>query len=165
MPQISDYVLKQVCLHAEREYPNEACGMILGPSGKDNAIGVFPIRNIQDDLHAKDPEKYPRAARTAYYMDPQQQQIVEKEAKNKNFDVKVIYHSHPDHEVYFSDEDKYMAGPWGEPNNPALAWVVVSVKNGKAQGASEFVWDVEKKDYVERKLEVDFENKGEKHAH
>src|SRR4051794_15007180 len=118
MSHYSEYVLRQICLHAEREYPNEACGMIIGPIGKEHAIGVFPIRNIQDDLHQKEPEKYSRDARTAYYMDPKQQRIVEKEAKEKGFDLKVIYHSHPDHDVYFSEEDKLMAGPWGEPNNP-----------------------------------------------
>ncbi len=154
MIQISEYVLKQICLHAEREYPNEACGMIIGPEHKENAIGVFPIRNIQEELHQKDPQKYPRTAKTAYYMDPGQLKIVEKEAKSKNFDTKVIYHSHPDHEVYFSDEDKLMAAPWGEPNHPGVSWIVISVQNGRAQAASEFFWEEEKKEYVEKKLKI-----------
>jgi proteasome lid subunit RPN8/RPN11 len=151
---ISEYVLKQICLHAEREYPNEACGMIIGPKDKENAIGVFPIRNIQDELHRSDPAKFPREAKTAYYMDPDQVKIVEKEAASKNFEAKVIYHSHPDHEVYFSEEDRYLAAPWGEPNLPGLSWIVISVQKGKAAALSEFAWDPEKKDYVERKLEI-----------
>ncbi len=154
MAQYSEYVLKQICKHAEREYPSEACGMIIGPIGKENAIGIFPIKNIQDELHKTDPQKYTRDSRTAYYMDPKQMRIVEHEAKSKNFETKVIYHSHPDHDVYFSDEDKLMAGPWGEPNDPKLAWVVISVKNGQAVALSEFSWDEEKKDYVERKLKI-----------
>ncbi len=152
MAIISEYVLKQICLHSEREYPFEACGLIIGPTHKENAIGIFPIRNIQNDLHAQDPEKYTRDAKTAYYMDPKQMNIVAREAKDKDFDTKVVYHSHPDHDVYFSAEDKLMAAPWGEPNDPKIAWVVISVKEGKAQAASEFTWDEEKKDYVERKL-------------
>ncbi len=154
MIQISEYVLKQISLHAEREYPNEACGMIIGPIGKENAIGVFPIRNLQDELHAKDPEKYSRTAKTAYYMDPEQQKIVEKEAASKNFDLKAVYHSHPDHEVYFSEEDRLMAAPWGEPNHPHVSWIVISVKQGQAVGASEFFWEDEKKDYVEKRLKI-----------
>lgn len=154
MAILSDYVLEQISLHAEREYPYESCGMIIGPIHKENAIGVFPIRNIQNELHNQDSKKYPRTATTAYYMDPTQMRIVEKEAKSKDFEVKVIYHSHPDHGVYFSDEDKLMAAPWGEPNNPNVSWVVISVEKGKATGASEFVWDGEKKDYVERKLKL-----------
>jgi len=128
--------------------------MIIGPLGKEHAIGIFPIRNIQDELHAEQPEKYTRDAKTAYYMDPTEQKIVEAEAKDKDFEVKVIYHSHPDHDVYFSDEDRYLAAPWGEPNHPNLSWIVISVKQGKAAALSEFAWDAEKKDYVERKLEI-----------
>ncbi len=154
MSIISEYVLKQICLHAEREYPFEACGLMIGPKEKENAIGVFPIKNIQNDLHAQDPQKYTRDAKTAYYMDPTQMKIVEKEAQSKNFDTKVVYHSHPDHDVYFSEEDKLMAAPWGEPNHPGVSWVVISVKEGKAVAASEFSWEEEKKDYVERKLKV-----------
>ena len=154
MAQISEYVLKQICLHAEREYPNEACGMIIGPADKENAIGVFPIRNIQDELHAQDSKKYPRDARTAYYMDPKQLRVVEKEAVDKNFNTKVIYHSHPDHEVYFSDEDRLMAAPWGEPNHPGVSWIVIAVQNGTATAASEFFWEEEKKEYVEKKLRI-----------
>ncbi len=154
MTLLSDYVIQQICLHAEREYPREACGMIVGPIGKENAIGVFPIQNIQDELHAEDPEKYKRTAANAYYMNPQQIKIVEKEAKSKNFETKIIYHSHPDHEVYFSDEDKLMAAPWGEPNNPDISWIVISVEKGKAKALSEFLWDVEKKDYIEKKLKL-----------
>lgn len=164
MTQLSEYVLEQICLHAEREYPKEACGMILGPQGKDHAIGVFPIKNIQDELHGQDPEKYPRTAKTAYYMDPGQMRTVEKEAASKQFELKVIYHSHPDHEVYFSEEDKLMAAPWGEPNNPHLTWIVISVINGKAKKASAFVWDELKKDYSEKKLALHF-LEGENHAH
>lgn len=156
MALLSDYVIQQICLHAEREYPREACGVILGPLEKENAIGVFPIQNIQDELHEKDPEKYQRTATTAYYMNPQQLRIVEREAKDKKFEMKVIYHSHPDHAVYFSDEDKLMAAPWGEPNNPNMTWVVISVEKGRAKAASEFIWDAEKKDYIEHKLKLKF---------
>lgn len=152
MVLLSDYVLEQICLHAEREYPLEACGIIVGPKDKENAIGVFPIRNIQNDLHEKDPEKYSRDARTAYYMDPTQLRIAQKDAQTYGFETKVVYHSHPDHAVYFSDEDKLMAAPWGEPNDLHVSWIVISVIEGKAKAASEFFWDEEKKEYVERKL-------------
>lgn len=154
MALLSEYVLKQISLHAEREYPREACGMIIGPKGKENAIGVFPVRNIQEELHRENPEKYPRDAKTAYYMDPDQVKIVEKEAASKDFELKAVYHSHPDHEVYFSKEDRYLAAPWGEPNHPEVSWIVISVVEGHAEAMSEFVWDAEKKDYMEKKLEI-----------
>ncbi|MBF0491187.1 MAG: M67 family metallopeptidase [Deltaproteobacteria bacterium] len=154
MPFISEYVLKQICLQTEKAYPSEACGILIGPKEHHNAIGLFPIKNIQDELHAQDPEKYSRTSKNAYYMDPKDVSIVEREAADKDFEFKVIYHSHPDHEVYFSEEDKLMAGPWGEPNNPNLHWVVVSVREGKAVAASLFSWEDEKKDYSEKKFRL-----------
>jgi adenylyltransferase/sulfurtransferase len=130
---------------------------VLGPKGIHKAIGVFPIRNIQDQLHAKDPELYPRRAATAYFMDPREAKIVEKEAEDKGFEIKIYYHSHPDHGVYFSEEDKAMACPWGEPNDPNVGYLVIGVDHGKAAGASLFYWSDAKKDFLERKLKLNSE--------
>jgi [CysO sulfur-carrier protein]-S-L-cysteine hydrolase len=158
--QISSYVLDMMLQHGEREYPHEACGIVIGPKGKTVAIGVFPIKNIQDELHAKDPVRYPREAKTAYFMDPKGVKIVEKEAESKGFEIKLFYHSHPDHGVYFSEEDRAMACPWGEPSYPDVGHIVISIENGKAVKASEFYWNREKKDFEERKL-----TGGENHGH
>ena len=152
--QISSYVLDMMIHHAEKDYPNETCGMVIGPKDKKKAIGVFPIKNLQDELNQQDPERYPRNAKTAYHMDPRGIKIVEKEAKSKGFDIKIYYHSHPDHGIYFSEEDKAMACPWGEPNDPKVGFMVIGVEKGKNIGASLFYWDGEKKDFLERKLKI-----------
>ncbi|HKX11901.1 MAG TPA: Mov34/MPN/PAD-1 family protein [bacterium] len=150
--QISSYVLDMMIVRAEKEYPNEACGIVIGPKGIQKAIGVFPIRNIQDELHEQDSQRYPRQAKTAYQMEPKEVKIVEKEAASKDFEIKLFYHSHPDHGVYFSEEDRAIACPWGEPSYPEVGHVVISVEQGKAAAASEFFWNPEKKDFEERKL-------------
>lgn len=150
--KINAYVINQVMALSEKAYPEEACGIIIGPKGKNDAIGVFPVKNIQNDLHEKDPQRYPRDAKTAYNMDPRDFKLVETECALKNFEFKIFYHSHPDHGVYFSDEDKEIAAPWGEPSFPEVGHMVVSVEKGQATGASEFYWNDEKKDFVERKL-------------
>jgi proteasome lid subunit RPN8/RPN11 len=156
--QISSYVLDMMAFHAEKDYPNETCGIVIGPKGKSNAIGVFPIRNLQDQLHAQDPERYPRKATTAYQMDPDGVRIVEKEAASKDFEVKLYYHSHPDHGVYFSEEDKAMACPWGEPSDPNIGFLVIGVTKGKVDAASLFYWEEKKKDFLERKLRLNAEH-------
>jgi proteasome lid subunit RPN8/RPN11 len=156
--QISPYVLDMMAFHAEKDYPNEACGIVIGPQGKTNAIGVFPIRNLQNELHAQDPERYPRNATTAYQMDPEGVRIVEKEAASKSFEIKLYYHSHPDHGVYFSEEDKAMACPWGEPNDPRVGFLVIGVEQGKASAASLFYWDERTQDFSERKLKRNAES-------
>jgi proteasome lid subunit RPN8/RPN11 len=43
--------------------------------------------------------------------------------------LKTFYHSHPDHDAYFSDEDKKMALFDGEPTYPDAKHLVVSVYN------------------------------------
>lgn len=152
--QISSYVLDMMIFHAEKDYPNETCGIVIGPRGKNNALGVFPVANLQDALHLKDPARYPRKATTAYHMDPDGVRIVEKEAASQGFEIKVYYHSHPDHGVYFSEEDKAMACPWGEPVNPDIGFLVIGVDQGKATAASLFYWEKEKQDFLERKLKL-----------
>lgn len=150
--KISDYILKMISRHGEREYPHEACGVVIGPKDKALALGVFPITNIQDNLHQKDPVQYPRDAKTAYFMEPKELRILEKEIKGQDFEIKIYYHSHPDHEVYFSDEDKALACPWGEPSYPGVSHLVVSVIKGKAVAAGLFHWDDRKKDFCQRPL-------------
>jgi proteasome lid subunit RPN8/RPN11 len=150
--QISGYVLDMMLRQAEREYPHEACGLVIGPKAKRIALGVFPVKNIQDALHDQDPRRYPRDSKIAYQMDPKEVKSVEKEAESKGFETKLFYHSHPDHGVYFSEEDKAMACPWGEPSFPEVGHIVISVEGGKAVAASEYYWNPEKQDFEERKL-------------
>jgi len=153
--QISGYVLDMMIFHAEKDYPNETCGIVIGPKGIQKAIGVFPVKNIQEEMHSKDPEGYPREAKTAYFMDPKEMKIVQKEAESKGFEVKIYYHSHCDRGVYFSDEDKKRACLWGGPNNPRISFLVVGVDQGKAFSASLFFWDGEENNFRERRLKMD----------
>jgi proteasome lid subunit RPN8/RPN11 len=148
----SDTLLAQVCRHAESEYPREACGMIAGPKGGGASNSVYPVRNVQDELHLEDPDTYTRDARTAYHMDARQQLAIERTFGERGLELKAIYHSHPDHGAYFSDEDQLLAAPWGEPNHPGLAWLVVSVLRGRASRVSEFSWDEHGRRYTERVL-------------
>src|SRR5215467_6951189 len=52
---------------AAAEYPAECCGVVMEKNGERL---LLPCRNIQDELHAKDPQRHPRDSRTAYYIDP-----------------------------------------------------------------------------------------------
>ena len=51
--------------HAANVYPYECCGYITGTADPATWT-VHRCRNIQNDLHARDPRQYPRDARTAY---------------------------------------------------------------------------------------------------
>ena len=109
MLQLSQDKLNKVRQHALAEYPCECCGIIIGfPETTEKDI-LFRCTNIQNKLHAMDPETHPRDARTAYNIDPRELMKILKEAEAKRMSIKAFYHSHPDHDAYFSTEDRKKA--------------------------------------------------------
>ncbi|MEW6753505.1 MAG: M67 family metallopeptidase [Candidatus Latescibacterota bacterium] len=137
---LPDPVLEQVFGQAEAEYPSECCGVLTAaPDGND--VEVYPCRNLQDRLHAEDPEQHPRDARIAYFIDPQDLYRVLTGAERRGRRVAGFYHSHIDCDAYFSEEDRQRAMAWGEPAYPEAVYVVVSVRQRRVQGYACFAWD------------------------
>jgi len=125
--------------HAAEAYPFECCGIVLGKAAADDIL--FRCTNIQDKLHQKDPRTFTRDARTAFYIDPKELMGILKQAREQEMAVKVFYHSHPDHEAYFSEEDERMALFDGEPLYPGAGYLVVSVYDRKIKDEAFFSWD------------------------
>jgi proteasome lid subunit RPN8/RPN11 len=136
---------------AEAGYPAECCGVVLvGPGG--GGRDVYPCRNVQAELHARDPERFPRTARTAYYIAPQDLlELGRREAKG--WELHVIYHSHVDAGAYFSETDRRNALVDGEPLYPQATYVVVGVHGGRATEVRAFRWDPGRHEFVERTLD------------
>src|SRR5215468_9590771 len=132
---------------AEAEYAAECCGVLLtrGGAGPDRLL--LPCRNIQDDLHAKDPVRHPRDARTAYFIDPKDLLAIGRR-EGQGYSVSVIYHSHIEAGAYFSATDKRNALVNDDPAYPDTVYVVLSVVKGKVVDARAFVWDVAAGDFV-----------------
>jgi proteasome lid subunit RPN8/RPN11 len=152
MLTICQEILDQVVAHAAEHYPNEACGFLIGDKGKPSVTEFLPVRNVYDEMHARYPETYPRTAKTAYLIDPKEQQRIFEETEKGGQEVKAIYHSHTDHDAYFSEEDRLVAAPWGEPMYPGVSYIVVSIWDRKPKEINEFSWNETKKDFVQRKL-------------
>ncbi len=140
-----------IVAQAEREFPYECCGFVIGDGAAEQAR---PIRNIQNQKHADDPANHPRDARTAFMMDPKEHLAVLEEVDRNKLPLKIVYHSHPDHDAYFSPTDRAQACSFdpGEPDYPDTAHVVLSVKAAKFVRAAAFVWDSKRKDFVETEL-------------
>ncbi len=64
-----------------------------------------------------------------------------KEAEAKRMSIKAFYHSHPDHDAYFSEEDRKMAMFDEEPTYPGATYLVVSVYDGKIKDEAWFAWN------------------------
>jgi proteasome lid subunit RPN8/RPN11 len=133
---------------AEAEYPAECCGVVLLRDGTAAERRLRACRNVQDALHARDPTRHPRDARTAYYMAPEDLLEISR-LELSGFAVHVIYHSHVDVGAYFSETDRRQALVDGEPTYPGSTYVVVAVNGGQAGEARAFRWDGEARDFRE----------------
>ncbi|MGH7831582.1 MAG: Mov34/MPN/PAD-1 family protein, partial [Candidatus Binatia bacterium] len=135
--------------HAVETFPEECCGIILS---RGHAEEVRRCTNIQNLLHARDPEAYSRDATTAYSMDIKELELIMREAETTGAKIKAFYHSHPGHEAYFSQEDKAFASPFGEPTFPESAQIVVSIYDRAVRRIRAYMWAADTKDFVEVRL-------------
>lgn len=124
--------------HAEAVFPNECCGAMLGSSdGETKSVTVaLPLENS----HAG-----PQATR--YELRPEDLLKAEKEARARGLDLIGIFHSHPDHDAYFSETDLKNSCPW-------YSFVVMSVKAGRYNHAKSFLPNMEQTEAPEEALEL-----------
>ena len=138
--------LSEIYAHAKSEFPDECCGVILGAETQEF---VRKCRNIQNELHQEDPDTYPRDARTAYVMHPDDLIAIHKETETQHRQIKVFYHSHPNHEAYFSEKDKSDAMAWDEPLYPDATYLVISVYDAEIRAVKAFAWDETARDFID----------------
>ncbi len=153
-PSIRRASMDAIVAQAEREFPFECCGFIIGD---DSVEEVRPVANIQNRMHAEDAAAFPRDARTAFLMEPKEHLAVMNEIDRRKLAIRAVYHSHPDHDAYFSPTDRAQACSFdpSEPDYPGIVYIVMSIRAGKFARAAAFAWDFEKKDFAETKLAVE----------
>jgi proteasome lid subunit RPN8/RPN11 len=146
-PVVTPEALAAIYAHAQREYPHECCGIIYGPRGTTAADRAEARVNAQNRLHAEDPARYPRDARTAYNFETKDLFDLQRSLRGDN-PAKIIYHSHVDVGAYFSKEDAAAALCEDEPWYP-VEYVVIDVKSDGARTAAQFAWDPTARAFVE----------------
>lgn len=151
MAKICRHAMAAIRRHARDEYPNECCGVIVEPA--DGQVRALRVRNIQDEMHAEDPQLYPRSARTAYVGHPADLHGALELAEAPGARLVAFYHSHPDHDSYFSAEDTAQATPFGEPSYPGALQIVVSVRDRHIHEIKAFAWSEQDGAYLETPLE------------
>lgn len=150
-PLLTTVELEAIQRHARADYPSECCGVLLvrpGAEGDVDARRLLACRNIQDELHTRDPGRFPRTARTAYYIAHEDLlEIGRREAEG--FEVRVIYHSHVDAGAYFSETDRRNALLDGVPAYPQATYVVVAVAEGRVVDTRAHRFSAETREFVE----------------
>ncbi|MCI0370128.1 MAG: M67 family metallopeptidase [candidate division NC10 bacterium] len=150
--RLTKEIMEEMARHACEAFPEECCGVILAGERGDT---LRRCTNIQNRLHAENPAAHHRDARTAYYIDPVEVQQILNEADRAGWSIKALYHSHPDHEAYFSAEDRAKAvAPWGDPLFGDAAYVVVSVFDRRVRRMKAFAWNPTAKDFTEIPIEA-----------
>lgn len=133
-------VIEKIYDHALKEYPDECCGMITGNNDKQT---IHMCENLQNKMHAEDPVRFPRDARTAYFIDRTVFDNIISASLKKGEAVLALYHSHAEHEAYFSEEDVAAQTVFGEPEFPDALHVVISVMDSKIHAVKCFRWERE----------------------
>lgn len=142
---INKDIIDEIYKHAVESYPDECCGIV---TGRGDVQALHRCRNIQNELHAGDPEGHPRDAKTAYAIDRAEADKIYSEAKKNGEEVIAFYHSHIDCDAYFSETDKEAQIVFGEPEYPDAVQIVVSVIKKNICGLKAFRWDRGKKDFT-----------------
>ncbi|MGG6268079.1 Mov34/MPN/PAD-1 family protein [Leptolyngbya sp. AN03gr2] len=113
--------LLSIRAHAERTYPDECCGLLLGksdPTGK-TVMDVKATNNGWNDDRSDSTRK------RQYEIAPEEMLAAMKEARSNNLDIIGIYHSHPDNPAIPSECDRLAA--WSH-----YSYTIVAVSEGKA---------------------------------
>ncbi|MBE9199266.1 MULTISPECIES: M67 family metallopeptidase [unclassified Nodularia (in: cyanobacteria)] len=129
--------LQTIYTHAESTYPEECCGLILGHLGREGktVIEVIPTENAWNTQADEFPDEHTlQSTRRRYAIAPQVMLQAQKAARDRNWNIIGIYHSHPDNSATPSECDRRYA--WAE-----YSYIIVSVLNGKAAKVQSWILD------------------------
>jgi len=138
--------LKFIENQGEIGYPSECCGLMAGHKNGESWVvkKVIPLKNEQIESSNK-----------AYKMNPKERNQAEMALEREGLNLVGFYHSHPDHEAYFSKTDLENSEEFqfGEPwMAPAYAYWVVSVKKGQSGAYRAFIIKEGHSEEIEIKL-------------
>jgi proteasome lid subunit RPN8/RPN11 len=138
MIRLSAKHLEEIGRHAEREYPHECCGLLVGrieDEGRTRVVlEIYPVSNAWEETGERghrmliSPTDYMRAERLF---------------SERGLGVVGDYHSHPDHPAVPSQFDLDHA-PW-----PTMSYIVVSVLKGRAADLRSWEMDAERTRFEE----------------
>lgn len=110
MIRIPRSIFDSMIAHAKTEYPNEACGILAGPTPDGAVSDFFPMRNLD-------------ASSISYFMDPKEQLQVFKKMRQEGLPMRGIFHSHVASAASPSQKDVRLAF------YPEVSYLIVSLSN------------------------------------
>ena len=146
---IPNDVLLAVYREARAAFPAECCGWLTGPAGGDGVDAVRPAVNAQDANAV-----IPIAGRTSEraYAFNLEDFLALDESFASTTPARIIYHSHPNGQAYFSEKDREVATQspgWGEGPVFPVQQLVVGIDAERVVEAALFGWDAAAGGFVE----------------
>ena len=126
MIELNQKVVEAITAHAERDYPHECGGMLIGKfeDGKKTVFETFPLQNAREE----------EARHNRVLILPTDVLKAERYARENKLDVVGYYHSHPEDKAVPSQYDLDHA-------LPVWSYVIASVISGKVVDI--FSWEME----------------------
>lgn len=137
--------------HALEAFPEECCGFVLYDSENDTEI-LRRVRNVATERHQKDPANFPRDGRDGYVMDEKELLEIQRALDDQTYELRAIYHSHPNGKAYFSKEDEARAKMWDEPIYPEAVYIVLGTDGQSITGVSGHQWNEERLEYEDVRI-------------
>ncbi len=125
-------LLESVLAHARRDHPDEACGVITGPAGSDDAVRLVPMLNA-----ARSP--------TFYEFETAELLALYREMDDRDEEPVVVYHSHTATEAAPSRTDIALA------SEPGAHYLLVSTRSAEDEVRS---WRIVDGEATEEPVEV-----------
>jgi proteasome lid subunit RPN8/RPN11 len=116
MVRIPEEILEQIHISAEKHYPYECCGFLVGAPG--SIKGIRTAENVATEFRHR-----------RYAISPLDFLKADEYARSSGMEVIGIYHSHPDHPASPSRYDR-------EHALPHYLYLIVNVTKGRAGTAS-----------------------------
>lgn len=131
--------LDRIRAHAERDYPHECCGILLGRA--DAARRQVAAPAAMRNANAASPEN-------RFEFDPRQHLEVQRQARERGLEVIGFYHSHPDHPARPSVFDLENAS-W-----PGLSYLIVAVAQGRAATVNSYELAEDRSHFLQEEVVV-----------
>jgi proteasome lid subunit RPN8/RPN11 len=123
--------IDEIKKQGEEGYPFEICGFLIGKIDYKN-----DTREVHEVYQVENQNK--ERANDRFEISPKDYIKVEDYAEGKGLQIIGIYHTHPDHPARPSQTDLMFA-------QPDLSYIILSVKNGKADNWYSWVLNKENK--------------------
>lgn len=145
MIEVNQTIIDAITAHAERDYPHECGGMLIGTfsEGKKTVTEAFPLENAREE----------EARHNRVLILPKDVLRAERYAREKKLDVVGYYHSHPDSPAVPSQYDLDHA-------LPVWSYIIASVIDGKIADVRS--WEMEndrgkfnEEEFIRRELATD----------